>query len=100
MNVAKELRQLLVELAHLDSDFPAGADLYRDLNISSSVELHLWVQLEQSFGVAIPHQQFARATTLEALVALVTEHLIPSANDLPRFGTYLGPTQSSACVVH
>jgi acyl carrier protein len=67
----EKLRQLLVELCQLPSDFDRSAHLYFDLGVPSVKAIELLMQLEEQFGVQVPDEEFVEAVSLEKLTSMM-----------------------------
>jgi acyl carrier protein len=71
-NIEHQLRDILVQLGELPTDFSSQADLYADLGMPSVKAMQLLLELEDKFGVAIADEDFVEATSLDQLVALIS----------------------------
>ena len=75
----QELRQILVEVCGIASDFDRSAHLYFTLGVPSVKGMLLLMVLEERFGVQVPDEQFVEAVTLEKLTAMIEGLRRPSA---------------------
>ena len=72
MEVLKsELRQILIDLAHLPPDFDENANLYNDLGVASIQAMELLMALEERYAIRVPDEEFIEAGSLESLTALI-----------------------------
>jgi acyl carrier protein len=67
----QELRQILVEVCGIATDFDRTAHLYLTLGVPSVKAMLLLMVLEERFGIQVPDEQFVGAVTLEDLTAMV-----------------------------
>jgi acyl carrier protein len=65
------VRAIVRRCAHVEGQYSARADLFREVGVSSVHALDLLLSLEEEFGVAIADSAFGEARSVAALVALV-----------------------------
>lgn len=75
----EQLRNLIVEIGGLASDFDSAANLYLDLGMPSMKAMQLLMDLEERFGVAVPDEEFVDAVSLDALTGLMEKLLASGA---------------------
>ena len=71
MDTQTKIREIIASVTGLTQDVSADANLYLDLGVASVHALHLLNELEQSFGVGIPDEEYVKATSVGKLTALV-----------------------------
>jgi acyl carrier protein len=70
--IEPRIREIVTNVSGVSSEAPGSADLYLDLGVASVHALKLLTELEQSFGITIPDEDFVDATSIDKLVALTT----------------------------
>lgn len=73
MNTEARIREIIANVTQLSREIPEDANLYLDLGVASVYALHLLTELEQSFDVAIPDEEFVAATSVAKLTRLMNE---------------------------
>ena len=71
-DIGVKIRTILTGIAGLPPDADADADLYLDLGVASFHALQLLQELEESFSVGIPDDQFVEATSLNKLTSMMS----------------------------
>ena len=66
-----ELRQILIDLAHLPPDFDENANLYNDLGVASIQAMELLMVLEERYSIRVPDEEFIEAGSLDSLATLI-----------------------------
>jgi acyl carrier protein len=65
------IRQVLAEVTNCPADAPANADLYHELGVASVQAIMLLTELEETFGIHIPDDQFIGARSISQLVGMM-----------------------------
>jgi acyl carrier protein len=79
-DIGLKIRTILTGIAGLPSDADADADLYLDLGVASFHALQLLQELEESFSVGIPDDQFVEATSLNKLTSMMSNLITVQAS--------------------
>jgi|tagenome__1003787_1003787.scaffolds.fasta_scaffold19755753_1 acyl carrier protein len=66
-SIEQSIRTIIASVSNVPKDADANADLYLDLGMPSAHALALLQELEDSFGVSIPDEQFVESTTIAKL---------------------------------
>lgn len=66
-----QIRKIIAAIAGISGDASADADLYLDLGVASAHGLQLLAQLERTYSIEIPDDDFVEATTIATLTALM-----------------------------
>jgi acyl carrier protein len=66
-----QVRTIITSLTGLPSHFSEDANLYLDLGVASVHALQLLTELEKSFRISIPDDDFVEATSLRQLTTMI-----------------------------
>ena len=69
--IEAKLRSIVASLGGFDSSFDAKAHFFRDLGVESTKALELLFEIEDTFGIAMPDEEYNAVENLEQLVALI-----------------------------
>ena len=79
MNTTEQkIRTIVAGLGDVTVDFDSKAHFFRDLGVESTKALELLFELEDTFGVAMPDEDYNEVQNLDQLVVLI-DKLIAAA---------------------
>jgi acyl carrier protein len=69
--VEQQLREIVARLGRFAADFDPKAHFFRDLGVESVKALELLLEIEDSFQIALPDEEYNAVQNLDELVALI-----------------------------
>lgn len=67
----QKMRAIVAELGNVPEDFDSKAHFFRDLGMESTKALELLFQIEDTFEISMPDEEYNEVQHLEQMVALI-----------------------------
>lgn len=67
----KKLREIVAGLGGFDADFDRKAHFFRDLGVESTKALELLFDLEDTFQISLPDEEYNEVQHLDDLIGLI-----------------------------
>jgi acyl carrier protein len=71
MNTTEQIRSIVASITSISTEIPPEANLYLDVGVASVYAVRLLTELEKSFKVSIPDDDFVDATSIAKLTELI-----------------------------